>query len=185
MVLEKNDSLTLNTITGLLKGGAVGIIPCDTIYGIVGRCPETEEKIREIKGRESGKQFIMLLGNKEEVFNYSLTSIPQSILNLWPGPLTLVLQGKGNNTIALRVPDDPFLSILLKKLNFPVFSTSVNRTGEPPLGKIGEIIERFRSRVDFIVDGGDLPEGIPSTVYDLSGKTPRILRQGICKIPEY
>lgn len=182
MVKKKNnpeaESLVLSA---LLKGGIV-ILPCDTIYGIIGRCSDTEEKIRLCKGREQ-KPFIRLIPDVEAVSSYTDQFPAQQILSLWPGPLTMVVAERGGGTVALRVPDDPFLTSILNNLPEHLFSTSVNMTGERILWKIEEIVETFGEKVDLILDDGDLPGKKPSTVLDVTDKPYKILRQGACLIP--
>lgn len=161
----------------------VGIAPCDTIYGIIGKYPETESKIRALKGREENKPFIVLIKESKDISIFSDTVIPESLAALWPGPLTLIVCTKEGKTLALRVPADPFIQELLVSGGAPLFSTSVNRSGQAPLNKIREIIAEFEKEADFIVDGGDLLTGVPSTILDISVKPYKILRQGACNIP--
>jgi L-threonylcarbamoyladenylate synthase len=182
VVKKKYDPDAEKTVLSVLRSGGIVILPCDTIYGIVGRCSDTEERIRAIKGR-GDKPFIRLIPSVKAVSYYTDYLPSKVILSLWPGPLTLIVAHKSGGTVALRVPDDPFLIAVLEKLSAHLFSTSVNITGEAALWKIEEIIETFGGRVDLILDDGDLPGKKPSTVLDVSGKSYRILRQGACIIP--
>ena len=182
MVKKKSDPEVKSKILAVLRRGGIVIMPCDTIYGIVGRCSDTEEKIRKCKGREL-KPFIRLIPNAEAAALYTDQLPPRQILSLWPGPLTLVTAHSGGGTIALRVPDDPLLNDILKDLKEHLFSTSVNITGKEALWKIRDIIETFNDKVDMIIDGGDLKGNKPSTVLDVTKKPYKILRQGIYRIP--
>ena len=182
MVKKKSDPEAKSMVLSVLHRGGIVILPCDTIYGIVGRCSDTEEKIRSCKGREL-KPFIRLIPDAEAAAVYTDQLPPQQILSLWPGPLTLVTTDSRGGTIALRVPDDPFLNQILKDLEEHLFSTSVNITGEEALWKIRDIVEIFSDKVDLILEDGDLPGRKPSTVLDVTKIPYKILRQGACPIP--
>jgi len=183
MIIKKDDPSSLRIAVKTLKNNGIAIIPCDTIYGIAGIAPFTENRIRLCKGRDE-KPFIRLISSPERIEYYSDISPDQRILTLWPGPLTLILPGRTGRTYAVRVPDDPFILELLENLQADIFSTSVNISGRPPLWKIEQIKKEFSHKVDLIIDDGDLKEGRPSTILDITLFPYRILRQGECIIPE-
>jgi L-threonylcarbamoyladenylate synthase len=183
MIIKKADSFTDDTLIDILSSGGTAIVPCDTIYGIVGISPDTEERIRQIKRSSSSKHFIRLIGTTEQLKQFTDICIETELLSLWPGPLTLVVPTYHGNTIGLRVPDDPYLQQLLSLIKKPLISTSVNRSGCDPLENIDTIIENFEKDVDLIVDGGDLKNKQPSTVLDVTEKPYKILRNGSINIP--
>lgn len=185
MVVKKTESLKNTTLTSILSSGGIAIIPCDTIYGIVGISPETEDRIRQIKGRNVTKPFIRLIASSSMLSQFSEREIDPHIIDMWPGPLTLVVPSKEGGTIGLRVPADDYLQTLLQAVKHPLISTSVNRSDENALNNIGEIIRHFEHEVDIIVDDGDLQNTRPSTVLDVTRKPYRILRNGACNIPSY
>ncbi len=184
MTFSKGDAAAPAAVGSLLSSGKVGIFPSDTIYGIFGRVPETEERIKRIKGRGEDKHLLILLAEVEEVLRMSDTRIDPRLLSLWPGPLTLIVSRRGGGTVGVRVPGDGFVRSVLLSAGVPLYSTSVNRSGEPPLWRISEIMDEFADVVDFIVDGGDIPHGVSSTIVDVTSKPYRILRQGACAVPE-
>jgi L-threonylcarbamoyladenylate synthase len=184
MVIEKHRALQDSDLLGIIQSGGVCILPCDTIYGFVGRSSTTENRIRKIKGRSETKQFIRLISGVDDFYEISATKINEQLLSLWPGPLTIIVAHKEGGTVAVRVPNDPFLQSILHPVDEPLISTSVNRTGEKPLWKIREIIDTFESEVDLIVDGGDFDEPVPSTIVDATCTPNRIIRQGACTVPE-
>ena len=184
MIVKKSDPDVFHTIIGILIHSGVVIIPCDTIYGIVGTVPETESRIRKIKRRET-KPFIQLFSDPDHIENAYDIVIDQKIVALWPRPLTVILQTKMEKTSSFRVPDDPWPVSLIKTVKKPLFSTSVNFSGMQSLWEIAEIKKYFDKRVDCIIDAGDLPEGQPSTILDAASSPYRILRQGACHIPPY
>jgi len=89
----------------------------------------------------------------------------------------------GEGSVALRVPADPRLRLLLQRLDRPLYSTSVNRSGQPALWRITDILGEFETGVDLVVDAGDLPGRLPSTIVDVSQHPFRVLRQGALSIP--
>ena len=104
----------------------------------------------------------------------------------WPGPLTLVLPrrpggpivGAAGPTIAFRAPANPVALQLLRALSEPIASSSANWAGAPPPVDADGVFKSLEHEVDLILDGGTTPLGTPSTILDLSGEEPRILRQG-------
>ncbi len=183
MIKSISDEIALKLATDMLFSESLVIMPCDTIYGILGICPETETRISKLKGRSPEKPYIRLIGDVLDLQRISASRIPGEILNLLPAPLTLLVLNNKGESIGVRVPDDNRLLEILHRLNRPLFSTSVNKSGSPPLWKIADIIKTFGTEVDLILDGGDLPGGMPSTVLDITKKPYRIVRQGGFIIP--
>ncbi len=182
MILEKNDSNIIKTADVLHAGGVV-IIPCDTIYGLAGIAPDTEERIRQIKGRGENKPFLVLIKDYSWLSGITEEKVPEGLRSFWPGPLTVILPNREGGTTGVRIPKDDFLRKLLGEVGKPLYSTSVNRSGSKSLWKIRNIIEEFDRDVDLIIDDGDKPEALPSTVVDVSRKPFRVLREGAVKIP--
>ena len=183
MVISSADAGKEELLLGILSAGGIAIMPCDTIYGIVGRAPETEERIRAAKGRGESNPFLMLIENEQALERLSDAKLDRQVAALWPGPLTVVIQARAGGTIAVRVPSDRFLRRLIGRLGAPLYSTSVNRSGQSALGKLSEIVREFEKRVDVIVDGGDILGRAPSTLLDVTQRPFRILREGACKVP--
>lgn len=166
--------------------GARGLVvmPCDTIYGIVGVAPETEGRIRSLKGRAETKPFIHLIPDPGWIRSLARVAPSPGILSLWPGPLTLILPAISGGTVALRLPDDELLRSLMREIGQPLYSTSVNRAGERPLSVIADIVAALGPLVDLIVDAGDRGEGIASTIVDLTALPGRVVRQGALRVPD-
>lgn len=169
-------------LCAILAAGGVVIMPCDTIYGLVGLAPDTEARIRGLKGREE-KSFLQLIGSAQWLPRFTAAALPQSLAAYWPGPLTVIFPARAG-TVALRVPADPLLETLLHRLDRPLFSTSVNRSGQPALFRIQEICVQFEAGVDLVVDAGDLPAKLPSTILDATRRPFRVLRAGAVTIPD-
>lgn len=168
----------------ILASGRLVILPTDTIYGISGIAPASAPLIYKCKGREEGKPFLRLIPFPEHYKLYTRDVIRPEILGLWPGPFTFILRGLTGGTISLRCPKDQWLRKLVENTGAPVFSTSVNFSGQPTLQRIEDIIGSFESKVALIIDKGNCPDPEPSTIVDLTGSTPVILRQGAGIFPE-
>ena len=145
----------------------------------------------EIKGRCESKSFIRLISSPKEIYNYTNQIIPDILMELWPGALTLIVKLKdelaafSGETVAFRCPGDLWLRNVIKKLGKPIFSTSVNKTGEPVMFSVQEMEAVFGEQVACIVDGESQvsKDALPSTIIDLSGEKYKIIRQGSVKIP--
>jgi L-threonylcarbamoyladenylate synthase len=148
------------------------------MYGLVGAVPDSEERIRSIKGRGDEKPFLQLLPDSSWVAKYSPLSTPANLRKYWPGPLTLVFPTHEGGTVAFRVPDSRFLQRLLQCVSGPLYSTSVNRAGAAPLRTVQEMRREFEGDVDLIYDAGDISPGPPSTLVDLSSRPYKVLREG-------
>jgi L-threonylcarbamoyladenylate synthase len=99
----------------------------------------------------------------------------------WPGALTLVLPARTDlhgSTIAVRAPDHEVALSLLRALGEPIASSSANSAGQPPPVDADQVLAGMADRIDLVLDGGPCRIGQPSTILDLSGPSPRILRQG-------
>jgi L-threonylcarbamoyladenylate synthase len=205
MRLSIDDSALFETVFAVLKRGAVVVMPCDTIYGLVGVAPDTGPLLRRLKGREE-RSFLQLIASPDWLPAFTDQRLPESLSKYWPGPLTIIFRAKAPPnapagapasgpdpragkpsppaTVALRIPRDPLLLEIMEKLGRPLFSTSVNLTGQPSLWRIQEIFALFEERVDLIVDAGDRPGGVPSTILDITSRPFRILRPGAVEVPD-
>ncbi len=181
-IVARDDQKAAASLSSCLIEKGIAIAPCDTIYGIHGCVPDTEGRIREIKGRGDDKPFLILHSSIDSITEITLVKIPAPILALLPGPLTLIVLTKEGKK-GLRVPADAFMRTVLEKTG-PLFSTSVNRAGEPPMWRFCKIKKRFGGEVDIIIDGGDIANNVPSTILDISEKPYTIARQGALLLPE-
>jgi L-threonylcarbamoyladenylate synthase len=188
----------IQTAVDLLKRGGVVAIPTDTLYGLAAD-PLDEGAVRRIfrlKGRPAGNPIPLLLSDPEDLHRWA-ARIPESARRLtdrlWPGPLTLVLRRSdevpdlvtgGGDTVGLRVPDHTVPRSISRLLGAPLTGTSANRTGSPGLSTAHAVRCELSGEVDFVVDGVSGQDGRPSTVVDLSGDRPRILRRGAVSAAE-
>lgn len=186
-----------------INEGGIGVIPTDTIYGLVGSAliPEVVEKIYHLRKRASDKPFIILISsiNDLEKFGVQLTQQQKDFLtNHWPNPLSVVLSvvgekwkylHRGTNSLAFRMPKDEELLELLKEVG-PLVAPSANIEGEKPAETIEDAKAYFGNFVDFYreaassayIDRGKLV-GEPSTLISLNTDgTFTVLRQGTFKV---
>jgi L-threonylcarbamoyladenylate synthase len=182
MVLRADSPEAFPALVRVLAGGGIAIAPGDTMYGLIGVAPESEQRLRRIKGRSDEKPFLQLLADASWLSRVSELVVPAKLTRHWPGPLTLVVPARGGGTVAVRVPDSKFLQELLKALGRPLFSTSPNLAGAAPLPTMDEMRQQFESDVDLIYDEGDVAPGSPSTLLDICRRPYRILRQGALRL---
>jgi L-threonylcarbamoyladenylate synthase len=168
-----------------LRAGDVIAFPTDTLYAVAARAADRAAVARlyEVKQRPSGQPMVWLVLDRAQVERFALVSTAASGLmaRFWPGPLTLVLPARDTSdgpTIAVRAPDHDVALALLRALGEPIASSSANPAGQPPPVDADQVIAGLGDRLDVVLDGGPCRIGQPSTILDLSGATPRILRQG-------
>ena len=182
------------TALEILAGGGTVVFPTDTVYGLASSAFSTAaiEKLFEIKVRERGKPIAVLLGSVDQLGDVTDQPSPAAIAlaeKHWPGALTLVVPRhpgmpeilSPQPTLGVRIPDHPVALALLQAAG-PLAVTSANLSGEENTVTAQEALSQLDGRVDLILDGGMTPGGVPSTVVDMTGETPRILRQGPVKI---
>ncbi len=172
-----------NALLESLTDGRVCITACDTIYGFVGRYPDTEEKIRSIKGRDQNQPFLVLISEVSELLDLGIDNLEYPALSLWPGPYTFIFSTKFSSTVACRIPEDYRLRSLISEVGQPLYSTSVNRTGQLAMNNPQEIDAEFGNEVALVEDSGIRLGKLPSTIIDLTCNPYRILRQGSGIVP--
>jgi L-threonylcarbamoyladenylate synthase len=183
MILKKDSENSAQIVADTLINAKVVILPTDTIYGFSGIVPVTAAEIHRIKGRDEGKPFIQLISDPADIRAYTDARINPGLLSLWPGAVTIIVRNREGGTTAFRCPGDAWLREVIGKTGKPIYSTSVNRAGEPALKTIARILEVFGQAVDLVVDDGDHEEAAPSTLVDACGDTYKIIRQGAIRIP--
>ena len=180
MIVKKEEKKCIAIASSFILKNEVVIIPTDTIYGFSG-LPTTESILLNIKKRDESKKLIYLIEKEETALKYIDVSFYTKreldfFLSHWPNPLTIIYKTK-NETIALRCPKDNWLSSLLSSVGSPIFSTSVNISGNTSMQKIMDIKNTFQKDIPLIVDGGNM-NGTSSTIIDVSKRPFRILRNG-------
>jgi len=181
----------------LAKGGLVAF-PTDTVYGVGAHVfqPDAVERIYVAKVRPRDKAIPILLPQADDLplVAEGITETAWLLAErFWPGGLTLVLPRKasipdvvsaGGPTVAVRVPDHPVPLALIAALGAPLAATSANLSGHPSPVTAQEVEAQLGGRIELILDGGQCPGGIPSTVLDLTADPPAILRAGAIGVEE-
>jgi L-threonylcarbamoyladenylate synthase len=194
MISEKDIDVE-KIIMPILLAGGIGVLPTDTLYGVVGSAmkKETVERIYELREREIKKPMIVLISSIDDLkmLEIGLNVKQEKILSkFWPGKVSMVFDcesekfeylHRGGKTLALRFPKDENLIKILKKTG-PLVAPSANPAGKKPAENLEEARNYFGKEVDFYVDGGKL-ESEPSTLvkFDENGNV-KVLRQGAVKM---
>ena len=188
MVIKKSDKLTLDLVIQSLKQQELVIAPCDTIYGFLGSVPNSDALIRKIKGRNELNPFLRLI-NSFDISTISDFKFPKWLYDFWPGALTVIVPLKkglrdvsGVSSVALRFPDDKWLCSIIEGVGGMIYSTSVNRSGNPPMNDIDKIVNEFQNEVSLIVDQEGPLNGLPSTLLDFREFPYEIRRSGAVDI---
>ena len=183
-----------STIIKSIKNGNVGVLPTDTLYGLVGKAfsEEAVEEVYKLKQRSLDKPSIVLISSREDLekFEVEITEEHENLLKeLWPGKVSIIFPcphdkfshiHRGKDTIAFRLPDKDDLRELLSKVG-PLIAPSANPQGEEPAHTIKEAKHYFGGEVDFYVDQGEL-KSKPSTLIKVEGGEVEVLREGAEKI---
>jgi len=193
-VVPQNFEKQIEEIITVIREGKIIICPTDTVYGLVcqANSKETVKRLFEIKKRSFTKPipvFVKDIKTVKRVAN--ITNRQERFLNkVWPGKVTVVLKAKksfpegivsSENKIGIRIPNYPFLNVLLDTLKIPLTATSANISGKPASTEIRKVIGQFKNQkhqLDFVIDAGNLKSSQPSTVIDLTYSEPKILRAG-------
>lgn len=180
----------VDEIVAALRAGDAVVLPTDTVYGVAAlpAADGATGRLRALKERGADAPFAVLVADEAQA--REVAELPPTAARLarahWPGPLTLVLSrstsaagwdlGGDPATIGVRCPDHPLVRAVARAAG-PIATTSANRHGRPTPPTAAEAAAALVGEVALTVDGGPLP-GTASTVVDLAGPEPRILREG-------
>ncbi len=178
----------------LLKRGAVGVLPTDTVYGLVTLASNVNSvrRLYEIKGRVGEKRGTLIAHDIDQLAQLGIKKrYLKAVEQFWPNPLSIILPiseslyylSQGNPTLAQRVVADKKLSRLLEEVG-PLLTTSANTPGDPPAVDVSEAQKYFGDRVDFYVDGGNLAGNKSSTIIQIVDDAIEIIRPGALNIDE-
>lgn len=174
-----------------LKAGGVVVFPTDTLYGLganVFSVPALE-RLFTIKGRPAALALPVLVNSTQQAQMVARFTVIGSRLaeRFWPGPLSLVLPKLdrlpglvtgGRDTVAVRMPDHAVPLAITQELRVPVTGTSANLSEGPDLHSLDALQAQLGSRVDYITRTGPPPKGTASTVVDVTGDCPQLIREG-------
>jgi len=190
--LKSKKDAEIRTAAIILKTGGMVAFPTDTVYGL-GVDPFNEEAVSRIykaKNRDEKNGLPILVNEPEQVLILA-ESIPPTALKLmkkfWPGALTIVLLKNskvpnivsgGQNTIAVRMPDNEVALNLIKEFGGPIVGTSANRSGFPEAVSPEDAYEKLGIFLDYAIGNEEISLRPSSTILDLTSPLPRILREG-------
>jgi L-threonylcarbamoyladenylate synthase len=176
----------------LLQAGELVAFPTDTVYGVgaIVWDPVAVSKLYLAKLRPADKAIPVLLSDSSDIALVSRDPSPGALRlaeTFWPGPLTLVVPRSpevpdevtaGSETLAVRVPDHDLARALIRAAGAPLATTSANLSGQPSPVTAQDVEAQLSGRVATVLDGGLCHGGVPSTIVDLTGPSPRLLRLG-------
>ena len=177
----------------IIRDGGLVAFPTETVYGLGADAMNADAvgRIYEAKGRPSDNPMIVHISRASDIGQLTRMLSPQIVEiidNFWPGPLTIVVKKRpevpdrttgGLDTVAVRLPDSQVARDLISASCCPIAAPSANLSGGPSPTRAKDVIADMMGRVDAIIEGDDCRVGIESTVLDLSGDVPTILRPGI------
>ena len=181
----------------VLKSGGLVAFPTDTVYGLGASAaiPRAVERIYTLKERPQNLALPLLLDEPSRISEVASCVPPLAwrlIRKFWPGALTIVLPVKksvslvitgGGKTVAVRIPAHPLAIALIQGVGVPIVGTSANLSGKPSALTADEVRSQFGDKIDLVIDGGGCP-GRESTIVDVTGEMPRVLREGAISIEE-
>jgi L-threonylcarbamoyladenylate synthase len=187
------DGTGISRAAALLRAGELVAFGTETVYGLGADATNARAvaQVFEAKGRPRFNPLICHYPNGEAAFGHVIPGKMAERLaaDLWPGPLTMVLPrrddcpvalltGAGLDTLAVRVPSHPAAQALLRATDRPVAAPSANRSGHVSPTTAQHVLDELQGRIAAVLDCGTCPVGVESTVLDLTGAQPVLLRPG-------
>lgn len=188
---ENIDTDAIKKAANFIKSGQLVAFPTETVYGLGadGINDEACRKIFKAKGRPSDNPLILHISHISMLDNLveEITDKHRKLFELWPGPMTLIFKKSksipdavtaGGDTVAIRFPSDQIARALITEADTPIAAPSANISGRPSPTNASDVYQDMDGVIPVIIDGGESNIGIESTVIDLSGDEPIILRPG-------
>jgi L-threonylcarbamoyladenylate synthase len=176
----------------VLRDRGVVAYPTDTFYGLAvdPRSPEATSRLFRVKRRSASTAIPLIAASIEQAQRVATFSPADLRLaqRFWPGPLTLVMPARpgvadailaGGKTVAVRVPAHPIARALASEFGFCITATSANASGEPPATSAYDVVSAVGERIDLLLDAGRTEGDAPSTVVEMTGDGPRLIRAGV------
>ncbi len=194
MILNEDNSNSVNLAAKLLKSNGLVILPTDTIYGIAADANSDSaiQKIYNLKKRSKKKPIAIFLKNIIEIEkNFILNDLEREIIQKYiPGAITIILRPKKNNkfskllnqnndSVAVRIPNHKFCLKLLNEFSGPIAISSSNVSGQKEINNINLLEKQFNNDVDLIIEGELGKKQIASTIIKIENNEVKILRQGL------
>ncbi len=191
--LLKDTTEDIAAAADILAAGGLVAFPTETVYGLGANALDAEAvgKVYAAKGRPSDNPMIVHISSKDDLLALTpeVTADMQLLMeHFWPGPMTMIVPRLslipdtttgGLDTVGIRMPDHPVALSLISAAQCPVAAPSANLSGKPSPTTAKDVKEDLYGRVDAIIESTDCQVGIESTVIDMTGEQPMILRPGI------
>ena len=185
------DPKAIEQVASRLRAGEVAAVPTDTLYGLAADPfnPRAVARIFSIKGRSGERALPLIAADTAQVARW-VGELPmlgaRLALRFWPGPLTLILSAPrslaavtgGKDTVGVRVPAHVVARALCAATGRPLTATSANISGERPTDDPADVAARLEPSLDVLLDAGRTPGGPASTIVDVTGTVPGLIRAG-------
>jgi len=190
-ISQTNQSLL--RVAETIAGGGIIAFRTDTLYGL-GADPfnrEAVRRIKQLKGREENKPILIVISDYDQLHRFIDDVSPAFELlakHFWPGALTLIGRASasipeeitaGAKSVGVRLPDDDRVRAIVRSCGGALTATSANPSDAAPAGSAREVHNYFGEAIDLIIDDGEVESDLPSTVVDVSGAEPRLIREGV------
>lgn len=184
-MVQVSQTLNNRKIINLLQEEKVGVIPTDTLYGIVGKTEASNvvKRIYRLKNRNTNKPVLVLAASVDQIEENFQVTCPEIVKTIWPKKISIILPCKdhpyihrGKETIGFRVPEKKNLINLLKQSG-PLVAPSANLQNKPPAKTINKAQDYFGDSIEFYVDEGKL-NSLPSTILQYQSGEFEIIRRG-------
>ena len=192
LIIDKTDEESLWTAGDIIRKGGIVAFPTETVYGLGANAYNADaiKKIYEAKGRPSDNPLIVHIAEIKDLEKVA-RAIPETAKKLIekfaPGPFTLILKKQpdipdivtaGLDTVGVRIPKDATAREFIRLAGVPIAAPSANISGKPSPTKAEHVVADLNGKVDAIICGGDAEVGVESTIIDVTGEIPTILRPG-------
>ncbi|MFL6334804.1 MAG: L-threonylcarbamoyladenylate synthase [Pyrinomonadaceae bacterium] len=192
LLMYRDNPLARERASRVVKGGGLVAFRTDTFYGVGADPfnPSALELINALKGRD-GKPILVLASDAEaaeRLVAERTRTFELLAARHWPGALTLVAAARaeapelltaGTGTVGVRLPDDSEARAIVRACGGLLTATSANPAGRPAARTAAEVADYFPDGLGLIIDGGETRTELPSTVVDVTGQTPRLIREGV------
>jgi L-threonylcarbamoyladenylate synthase len=189
---QKPETEIIKEAAAVIKQGGVIVFPTRCLYGLGADAmnPDAVERIIEIKQRPQDNPILVLIDsdNQLEMLVEKIPSAADAIMEaFWPGRVTLVFDARDtlpdsltaqSGKIGVRLPGHPVAAAMVRQVKGPLTGTSANLSGRPGCYRLPDLDPQIAGQVDLVLDAGTLQGGVGSTVVDVTGEPPRILREG-------
>jgi L-threonylcarbamoyladenylate synthase len=183
-LVEANHDALCSDVAASLQRGEISVLPTETVYGLTAlpSHKEAAERVANWKGRDAKEPLTWHVADIADVKKLGAKvglAAERLMERYWPGPLTLILKGPDGRSIGVRQPANEFTRKVIKACGEPLWMTSVNATGEPPLVEPTDIAAACNDDIAFLVDDGASPIGVASTIVRADRGPLEVIREGI------